>query len=70
MLLPNRIILEPISPLPDDVEESTFSINSGNSYLLLNNDQTYDLYVDGEYLTTVSQVFDDTLPIIKPEDMN
>ena len=70
MLLPNRIIFEPSSPLPDDIEQSTFSINSENSYLLLNNDQTYDLYVDGEYLTTVSQIFDDTLPIIKPKDIN
>lgn len=70
MLLPNRIIFEPSSPAPSDIQQTTFSINSGNSYLLLNNDQTYDLYVDGEYLTTVSQVFDDALPIIKPEDMN
>ena len=70
MLLPNRIIFEPSSPAPSDIQQTTFSINSGNSYLLLTIDQTYYLYVDGEYLTTVSQVFDDTLPIIKPEDMN
>ena len=44
--------------------ENAFDINSANSYLLLNEEGKYELYVDGEYKGTVTQIFDDSLTIV------
>lgn len=42
-------------------------IHSDNSYLILNREGKYEVYVDNEYKTTVTQIFDDTLPIYNEE---
>lgn len=69
LLLPNLIIFEPCAPVPEEVmkEENAYDINSTNSYLLLNEDGTYDVYVNGEYKATVTQIFDDSLKIINTQ---
>ena len=63
-VLPNFIILE-AKALPENIEEleGTFSINQGNSFFILNDDGTYDLYLGGQYLITVTEAFDDSLKI-------
>lgn len=69
VLLPNLIIFEPNAPIPEEVmkEENAYDINSTNSYLVLNEDGAYDVYVDGEYKATVTQIFDDSLTIINEQ---
>lgn len=64
LFLPNLIIFEPCGPMPEEILESTFSINADNSYLLLTEDGTYDIYIDNEYIATVSQIFDESLEVI------
>ncbi|MCM1088486.1 MAG: M56 family metallopeptidase [Muribaculaceae bacterium] len=64
LFLPNLIIFEPYGPIPEDILEGTFSINADNSYLLLTEEGVYDVYVDDEYIATVTQIFDDSLKVI------
>lgn len=42
-------ILEPEYPVPDDYS----LLDSDNAYLLLNENGSYDIYVDGEHFATV-----------------
>ena len=69
LLLPNFIIFEPCAPVPEEVmkEENAYDINSTNSYLRLNEEGTYDVYVNDEYKGTVTQIFDDSLKIINAQ---
>ncbi|MCH5249047.1 MAG: M56 family metallopeptidase [Lachnospiraceae bacterium] len=62
LFLPNIIIFEPYH-IPDEILENTFTINAVNSYLILNENGTYDLYTNGEYITTVNMIFDENLEI-------
>lgn len=64
LFLPNLIIFEPYGSIPEDILEDTFSINADNSYLLLTEEGAYDVYVDDEYIATVTQIFDDSLKVI------
>lgn len=65
LLLPNFVILEPDGGIPDKIlqNESFFLIHNDNSYLILNREGKYEVYVNNEYKATVTQIFDDTLPI-------
>lgn len=38
-------------------------INADNAYFVLNAENTYDLYVDSVYVSTVTKVFDPKIPI-------
>lgn len=69
LFLPNFVILEPDGGIPDEIlkNESFFLIHSDNSYLILNREGKYEVYVDNEYKATVTQIFDDTLPIYNEE---
>lgn len=67
LILPNFIILEPRGELPKEVTENTTAINNENSYLILRKDEKFDIYVDNKYFSTVTTVFDDTLPIYNEE---
>lgn len=69
LLLPNLIIFEPYATVPEEVmkEENAFEINSANSYLLLNEEGAYDVYVYDEYKGTVTQIFDDSLKIVNTQ---
>lgn len=60
--MPNFIIFEPYG-ITDEHAEGTYEINETNSYLIQNDDGTYDVYVDREYVGTVTEIFDETLKI-------
>ena len=51
---------------PED-ETGTFELTDENAYLMVSPNGGYDLYVDGEYLTTVPEIVDgiSTLEIIE-----
>jgi len=57
-------IVQPFSPPPRDLdaEAEYVSITPENAYLIPNEDGTYDLYVDGKFLLTVSVINMDSLP--------
>lgn len=61
-LMPNFIIFEPYA-ITDEHAEGTYEINETNSYLIQNDDGTYDVYVNDEYVGTVTEIFDDSLTI-------
>lgn len=45
----------------EEYAENTF--NKDNAYFVLNAENTYDLYVDSVYVSTVTKVFDPKIPI-------
>lgn len=61
-LMPNFIIFEPYA-IADEHAEGTYEINEANSYLIQNEDGTYDVYVDRKYVGTVTEIFDESLII-------
>lgn len=69
VLLPNLVIVEPCGTVPEEAmkAENAFDINSTNSYLILNEDGAYDVYVNDEYIATVTQIFDDSLTIVNEQ---
>lgn len=69
LILPNLVIFEPDGGIPDEIlqNENYFLINKDNSYLLLNEEGKYEVYVNNEYKGTVTQIFDDTLPVYNKE---
>lgn len=63
LFLSNFAVIKPSGQLPEELTRDTFVINNQNGYLVLQEDGTYDVYVNGDYLITVTQIFDDTLKI-------
>lgn len=59
---PNVITFEPYGIPEADVDESV-GLREGEIYYLKNESGTYDLYVGGEYLSTVETIFDDNIPV-------
>lgn len=59
---PNVISFEPYGIPEADVDGSSGLKDKGVFYLE-NNDGTYRLYIDGEYMTTVYTVFDESIPV-------
>lgn len=47
--------------ISEEYAENTF--NADNAYFVLNAENTYDLYVDSVYVSTVTKVFDPKIPI-------
>lgn len=64
LFLPNLFILEPCGEIPEEILEDAVCIDKDNAYLILREDGRYDIYVNNEYFSTVTTVFDDTLPIM------
>ena len=64
LFLPNLFILEPCGEIPEDILEDAVCIDKDNAYLVLREDGRYDIYVNNEYFSTVTTIFDDTLPIM------
>ncbi len=64
LFLPNFTIIKPNNSVPEEIAQTTAAINNTNSYFVLQEDGTYDVYVDGEYFGSVTQIFDDTIKII------
>lgn len=65
LFLPNFVIFEPDGGIPDEIlqNKNYFLIHSDNSYLILNREGKYEVYVNNEYKATVTQIFDETLPV-------
>ena len=64
LFLPNLFILEPCGEIPEEILEDAVCIDKDNGYLVLREDGRYDIYVNNEYFSTVTTIFDDTLPIM------
>lgn len=64
LFLPNLFILEPCGEIPEEILEDAVCIDKDNAYLVLREDGRYDIYVNNEYFSTVTTIFDDTLPIM------
>lgn len=64
VIFPNFFIFEPYGA-SDDVEAESFSISEENSYFILNEEGTYDFYLNNEYQVTVQNVFDENIKIYK-----
>ena len=66
VVLSYAFIVQPDTPPPMGADEATdvafVSITPETSYLISNNDGTYNLYVDGKYMLTVSVNKMDSLP--------
>lgn len=58
-LLSYTIILEPWY----DSSDGSFTMDASDTYFRPNEDGTYDVIHDGQYLVTVSTIFDDQIPI-------
>lgn len=52
--------------LPQEIEATTMRMNKENTFLVPTEDG-YDIYYEGEYLTSVSQIFDSSIPIHETE---
>lgn len=61
-VIPNFIIFEPYAIADEHIGE-TYEINEANSYLIQNNDGTYDVYGDRKYVGTETEIFDGSLAI-------
>jgi hypothetical protein len=71
-VLPNFVIFEPYG-MPETYREEleregAFTLDENSVYLLMKDDGTYDLYVNGQYSATVTEVFDESLKIYKEGD--
>ncbi len=65
LFLPNLVTLEPNGGIP--LEEGEFILTPKNAYLVLNEEGKYEIYADGEYKFTSSQILEDTLHIYNRE---
>lgn len=65
LVLPNLVTLEPNGGIP--LEEGEFILTPENAYLILTEEGKYEIYVDGEYKFTSSQILEDTLHIYNRE---
>lgn len=51
------------SSIPKQIQEETFSLDESNSYYLKTKDNSFALYINGEYITTITQSLDPNIPI-------
>lgn len=56
LFLPNLFIFEPYSPLPQEYAVSTFAIRPDNAYLVRNPDDSYQVYIDNQYIKTIQYI--------------
>lgn len=59
---PNILTFEPYA-IPEEKVEGSVGTKGGGIYCLDNEDGTYDIYVDGQYFKTVTEVFDEHVPV-------
>ncbi|MCM1251394.1 MAG: M56 family metallopeptidase [Clostridium sp.] len=64
LFLPNLFILEPCGEIPEEILEDAVCIDKDNGCLVLREDGRYDIYINNEYFSTVTTIFDNTLPIM------
>lgn len=65
LLLPNLVTLEPNGGVP--LKEGEFVLTPENAYLILTEEGEYEIYADGEYKFTSTQILEDTLHIYNRE---
>lgn len=64
MFLPNLVTLEPNAGIPDEIiEEGAYILTPENAYLVLDEDGKYEVYANGEYKFTSSQILEDSLHV-------
>ncbi|MDE7478514.1 MAG: M56 family metallopeptidase [Lachnospiraceae bacterium] len=51
-------------------EQEIFTINSKNAFFIINENGTYDIYLDNNYAGTVTEIFDSTIPIKERSTIN
>ncbi len=61
-ICPNVISLEPYG-IPEADADGSIGLRDKGTYYFQNKYGTYDLYIDGEYVTTVYTIFDESIPI-------
>lgn len=62
------VILEPKYETPPTEAEDSFTMDASDSYYRPNEDGTYDVIHDGQFLFTTSCIFDEEIPIKEDED--
>lgn len=66
LIFSNLITFEPYH-IPEEILHNYFMMNNENSYLILNEEGKYEVYLNDEYKCTVTQIFDDTLSVYNRE---
>ena len=61
-LCPNIMTFEPYA-IPEEKIEGSVGVKGGGICCLDNKNGTYDVYVDGQYFTTVEELFDEHIPV-------
>ena len=46
-----------------EIREETFEINCQNAFYIDNYDGTFDLYIDDNYISTITKIFNSSIPI-------
>ncbi len=64
LFLPNFIILEPRADVPDNIVETTNDIDNANTYLILQENGTYDVYTNDKYIGSATSIFDKNMKVI------
>lgn len=54
--------------IPKEIEEETFVMDESNSYYLKKEDNSYDLYFNGEFIANVTETWDPKIPIIENDE--
>lgn len=62
VLCPNILTFEPYA-IPEEKVEGSVGVKEGGIYCLDNKNGTYDVYVDGQYFKTVTELFDEHIPV-------
>lgn len=62
VLCPNILIFEPYAISEED-EEGTFDIKEDNYYYLKNSSGAFDLYLNGEYIATITELLNEDIEV-------
>ena len=60
----------PIWHAAPQIKEDTFEINSQNAFYIDNGNGTFDLYIDNSYFGSVTEIFNQAIPIIERNTKN
>ncbi len=62
-LLSSYLYIGEPSSIPEQIQEQTFSLDESNSYYLKTRNNSYDLYINEKYITTITKNLDPNIPI-------
>ena len=66
VFLLNFVFVFESSYTPPDIQATTITLNEKNAYLIHRGDE-YDVYYEGEYLISVPEIFDESIPVYEEE---